>query len=372
MKVNINELKPGCILTADVWKSSNTPLLRKKTVLSIDHIRILNVFLVNNVFVEQKLVNGQVFKPNHIIQDKNEDKDSEMETVKVDSFFDRYLKAVQQYKKLFMNWQAGTKIDTFSVRKVFLPLYENEPTKDELMQLHHYSTKEDYIYYHSVSVSVFSYMLGKKVGLEKGEVIQLGLAGLLSDCGMSKLSFNVFDKKESLTAEEYEEVKKHPVLGYRMLEDNPGFSKNALLGIIQHHEREDGSGYPLHLEADQLNHFSKIIAVADVYHAMTSERKYRSKQSPYRVMGSLKIDQFGKLDHNLLNHFLQLMLDLSIGRKVRLNNGLVGEVLYQNVQDITRPIVKVNGEELFDLGKMTDVFIQEELPLNYSDGEVRS
>lgn len=366
MRVKINELKIGCILTENVWKSSSTPLVRKKTALTDEHIRILHFFLVDSVSVEPKLVNGKVFKPNQIIHDKNEEKISDTETIQVDSFIDRYLKAVQEYKKLFTNWQGGTKVDAYAVRKVFLPLYEIEPTKHELMQLHHYSTKQDYIYYHSVAVSVLSYTLGKRMGLENGEVIQLGLSGLLSDSGMSKLPFNVFEKKGVLTVEEYAEVKKHPVLGYRMIENVPGFSKSALLGIIQHHEKEDGGGYPLHLDGEQLHHFAKIISVADIYHAMTSERNYRSKQSPYKVIASLKIDQFGKLDHKVLNHFIQLMLDLSIGRKVILNNGLVGEVLYQNTQHPTKPIVKVHGEKHMDLAKTPDVFIEEELPLEYA------
>jgi HD-GYP domain-containing protein (c-di-GMP phosphodiesterase class II) len=362
MKVIINELKPGCILSEDVWKSSHAPLVKKKTVLSDEDIRILKIFLVDNVLVETKLVNGQAFKPSETIHDKNEEEFFEIG--QVDSFFDRYLTAVQQFKRLFTNWQGGTKLDAYSVRKVFLPLYEIEPTRDDLMQIHHYSTKQDYIYYHSVSVSVISYMLGKRMGFDNGEIIQLGLAGLLSDCGMSKLPFNVFEKKGSLTAEEFEEVKKHPIFGYRMLEGIPGFSKNALLGIIQHHEREDGSGYPLHIDVQQLHHFSKIIAVADVYHAMTSERNYRSKQSPYKVIASLKSDQFGKLDHKTLKYFIKLMLDLTIGCKVRLSNGLVGEVMYQNVQEPTRPIVKVQGEDHIDLAKVSDIFIEEQLPLD--------
>ncbi|WP_280771278.1 HD-GYP domain-containing protein [Salipaludibacillus daqingensis] len=369
MNVNINELKKGCILTEDVWKRSNTPLMRKKTVLTDEHIRILNIYLVENVCVEAKLVNGKIFKPNKVIKDEKEEKPEKKETVYEDSFLDRYLKAVQHYKKLFTNWQGGTKVDAYAVRKVFLPLFEIEPSKDELMQLHHYTTKQDYIYYHSVAVSVYSYLLGKRMGLKNGEVIQLGLAGLLSDCGMSKLPFNVFEKKGSLTEEQYEEVKKHPIFGYRMLEEVPGFSKNALLGIIQHHEREDGSGYPLNVEADQLHHFAKIISVADVYHAMTSERHYRSKQSPYKVIASLKVDEFGRLDHRILNLFIDLMLDLSIGRKVRLNNGLVGEVLYKNAQHPTRPIVQIHGNDHLDLAKNPDIIIEEEFPMDYEEVE---
>ncbi|PYZ91807.1 phosphohydrolase [Salipaludibacillus keqinensis] len=365
MNVNINELVSGCILTKDVWKKSNNPLMKKKTVLTKEHIQILTIFLVENVNVEPKLVDGSTFKPKKVNEEIKEDHEPIVQRRQDDSFINRYLKAVQQYKKLFIDWQGGMKVEAYEVRKVFLPLYEFEPTQDELMQLHHYTTKQDYIYFHSVAVSVFSYLLGKKLDLKSGEVIQLGLAGLLSDCGMSKLPFNVFEKKGSLTASEYNEVKKHPIIGYRMLEEIPGFSKNALLGILQHHEREDGSGYPLHIKRSKLHQYAKIISVADVFHAMTSERHYRSKQSPYKVIASLKIDQFGKLDHKILNQFIKILLDLSIGRKVKLSNGLVGEVLYQNSQHPTKPVVKVHRDEYLDLAKNPELFIEEELPFDY-------
>ncbi|MCR6108759.1 HD-GYP domain-containing protein [Bacillus sp. A301a_S52] len=366
MNVKTQNLIPGCILADDVYKRSNTPLLRKKTVLTEEHLRMLVVFLVERVKVEPTLVNGEAFKPGEGINIEVEEKEPDLKQdipEKEDTFIDYYLRAVQQFKRLFNDWQGGVKVDSFAVRNVFLPLYEQSPTKSDLMQLHHYSTKQDYIYYHSVAVSVFSALLGKRLGLKNGEVIQLGIAGLLADCGMAKLPFNAFERKSSLTAEQYEEVKKHPIIGYRMLEETQGLTKNALIGILQHHEREDGSGYPLREKGSKLHKYAKVIAIADVFHAMTSERFYRSKQSPYKVIDSLKVDQFGKLDHSLLNHLIQLTVDLSIGRKVRLNNGTIGEVLYQNHQHPTRPILKLidEGEILLDLLKHPEIVIEEEL-----------
>ncbi|UTR16594.1 HD-GYP domain-containing protein [Salipaludibacillus sp. LMS25] len=369
MNVKTRNLIPGCILADDVYKKSNTPLLRKKTILTEEHLHMLSIFFVKRVKVEPILVNGEVFKPGEEVEEVNEElelKESDLKhdiTEKEDTYIDYYLRAVQQFKRLFNDWQGGVKVDAFAVRNVFLPLYEQSPTKNDLMQLHHYSTKQDYIYFHSVAVSVFSTLLGKRLGLKNGEVMQLGIAGLLADCGMAKLPFNAFEKKSSLTAEQYEEVKKHPIIGYRMLEETQGLTKNALVGILQHHEREDGSGYPLKVRGSKLHQYAKVIAIADVFHAMTSERYYRSKQSPYKVIDSLKVDQFGKLDHSLLNHLIHLTVDLSIGTKVRLNSGAIGEVLYQNSQHPTRPILKLidEGDALLDLLKHPDIIIEEEL-----------
>ncbi|SDZ65001.1 HD domain-containing protein [Evansella caseinilytica] len=357
MKVKVEYLIPGCILSEDIYKKTNTPLMKKKTVLMEDDIDTLKAYLVPFVIVESKLVNGEVFEPKSTINEKSETKTNDSEEP---SFIDLYLSAVQQFKKMFSHWQGGTKVDAFKIRKLFLPLYEKLPGKEQLIEIHHYGTKHDYIYFHSVAVGILSACLGKKMNLSNGEIIQLGLAGLLSDCGMTKLPFNVFEKQGPLTVEEYNEVKEHPVVGYRMLEAVPGFSKGALLGVLQHHEREDGTGYPMGLKGEKLHLFAKIISICDIYHAMTSERHYRTKQSPYKVIESLDKDHFGKIDHIILSAFKSMMLDLAIGKKVRLSNGAVGEILFIEDKDPTRPLIKLDEtNSLLKLISYPEIFIEE-------------
>ncbi|MDQ0257553.1 HD-GYP domain-containing protein (c-di-GMP phosphodiesterase class II) [Evansella vedderi] len=354
MKVKTEYLVPGVILSDDVYIRTTSPIIKKKTVLSDEHINILKKFLVSDVLVELKLVDGTAYKPQDTLKEENLDKID-----KKNNFIDQFLFAVQQYKKLFTHWQGGAKVDAYTVRKIFLPLYETNPSKEDLLQLHHYGTKNDYIYFHSLAVSILSSSLGKKIGLSNGEIIQLGLSGLLADCGMAKLAFNVFEKKAPLSIDEYEEVKNHPLLSYKMLEDVPGFSKGALLGVIQHHERENGSGYPMKIKGKKMHLFAKIIIICDIYHAMTSERHYRAKQSPYKVIESLKKDQFGKIDHIVLSSFINMMLNLTIGKKVRLNNGLVGEVIFINENEPTRPMINVENDKMFNLTSHPEVFIEE-------------
>ncbi|ADU28301.1 HD-GYP domain-containing protein [Evansella cellulosilytica] len=356
MKVKIEYLIPGTILAEDIYKKTNTPIMKKKTVLTNELINILKIFMVPSVTIENKLENGSLFKANSVIVEDAKRKD----TIE-DPFIDRYLFAVQQFKKLFNHWQGGTKVDAFAVRKVFLPLYNKTPKKEDLIQLHHYSNKNEYIYFHSVAVSVLSSLVGRKMGLSNGEVIQLGLSGLLSDCGMAKLPFNVFEKKGALTIDEYEQVKTHPLFGYRMLEDVAGFTKEALLGVLQHHEREDGSGYQYKLKSNKIHLFAKIISICDIYHAMTSERHYRTKKSPYKVIESLRKEHFGKIDHIVLHHFTQVILDLSIGTKVRLSSNDIGEIVFLDEKEPTRPTIKLENGNLFELTSHHDVYVEEQL-----------
>lgn len=350
MIVNTNSLVPGCILSEDVYKKTNNPIMKKNTVLTEDDIKILKLFLVQQVNIENKLIDGKALN-----EKKNEGTNKKEKT----SFIDQYLSAVQYYKRLFTNWQGGTKVNPYEVRKLVLPLVDLTVTKKELISLHHYCTKNEYIYYHAVAVSVLCAAVGKKMKLSRGEIIQLGIAGLLADAGMAKLPFNVFEKSGPITLQEFEEVKKHPILGYKLLEDVPGFSKGVLIAILQHHEREDGSGYPMSIKGDKIHLFSKIIAICDIYHAMTSERAYKSKQSPFIVIESLKKDNFGKIDPIILNHFIETMFDLSIGKKVLLNNGETGKIVYIDENEITRPIIETEDGELINLKNDLELHIED-------------
>lgn len=359
MLVKTKYLIEGCILSEDVFKNTNNPIMRKKTVLSKELIQILNVFQIPQVHVEATLVNGKRFTPKKIEDDERSKKAEKEQTFEDNSFIDLFLKTVPKYKKLFQDWQGGAKVDINRLRKIFLPLVEVEPNKKHLLQLHHYGTKEDYIYFHSVAVSILSYMLGKKINLSKGELIQLGLAGLLLDCGMAKIPFKVFNKNGPLSVSEFKEVRKHPLLGVRMIESIPGFSKNALLGILQHHEREDGSGYPQGIKGAKTHLYAKIIAISDTYHAMCSERHYRTKQLPYKVLESMKKDHFGRFDHIVLSNFFELMTDIQLGTKVKLNNGEVGKVIYIDKYAFTRPTLEMENGETLLLTKHTELFIVE-------------
>ncbi|GEL07549.1 HD-GYP domain-containing protein [Salisediminibacterium halotolerans] len=365
MDVQVIDLKPGVILQEDVYKKTNAPIMRKNTVLTEERIHILELFFIDRVSVYNKTADGYTFLPEHRNETETDERSSGTE-IEVDTFLDRYERAVKQYKKMFQNWQGGLKVDAYAVRSLFLPLYELEPTKKELKNLSRYSTKAEYIYHHPVAVSIYSAMLGKRMNLSNGEIIQLGLSGLLSDCGMAKLPKYIFKKEGGLTADEFTEIRKHPVYGYRMIENVPGFSKAAMMGVLQHHEREDGSGYPLQVNETKLHFFARVIAVADMFHALTSERMYRSAKLPYEVLEAMKEEQFGQLDQQMINHFISLVTDLTDGQKIKLNTGEMAEIVLVNEENPFRPVVQIEGSpKRIDLAAEQDLLIEEEAVESY-------
>lgn len=357
MKVKPNQLELGCILAKDLISPSDQVLMRKKTVLTEDYIEVLNMFLVDSVEVEATLVDGQPFTPKEEI----EPEEKKQTKKKKDSFMDLYLQAVQIYKKLFYSWQAGSKVDILQIRKIILPLLEKlEEGPDEIITLHHYATKEDYIAHHAVSLGLLSAYIGLKFNYSKAEQVQLGIAGMMADSGMAKISNSIIQKKGPLTSLEFEEIKKHPMYSYQMIKEIPSITDGVSLGILQHHEREDGSGYPMALPSKKLHKFSRIIAVIDIFHAMTSERYYKVKQSPYNVIELIIKDNFGKYDIKVIQMLCSLIANFSIGTKIRLNNDEIGEIVFIEPHAPTRPMVKIEASgEFIKLANRQDLYIEE-------------
>ncbi|MGV3488552.1 MAG: HD-GYP domain-containing protein [Tuberibacillus sp.] len=360
MKVNRVDLVPGCVLSSDIYVKSTTPIMTKKTVLSKEHIDVLKAFLVDTVEVEPVLENGEAFKPSYIVNNNKKQQDHSI--THVNPFVDTYLQGVFQYKQLFETWQQGKNIDIFKVVSFLNPLIDkfiSHPT--ELMKLYQYSGSKDYIFHHSVSVGLLSAYFSTKLNYSKKEVFEIGMAGLLADCGMAKLPPRLYEKPNQLMKKEFFLLEKHPVYSYQMLKDLPTIKEGVMLGVLQHHERLDGSGYPLRLKNDKLHPYGKLIAVFDVFHAMICIRPYRPRQSLYKVLELMNQDQFGKFDHKILSLLIDEIAHLSVGTRVKLSNHEIGEIVFTDRMQPTRPIVRLENGATIALSHNRELFIEDVL-----------
>lgn len=201
---------------------------------------------------------------------------------------------------------------------------------------------DNYTYYHSVNVGVLSMVMGVALDMNRDELYKLGLGALLHDIGKVFIDRKIINKTDSLTPEEFEEIKKHPVLGYEHLNNaNLNFPASSLIGILQHHERMDGSGYPDGLSGEEINKFSRIIAISDVFDAMTTERPYRPGMMPSEVMEYLMGSAGTLFDAELVYLFTRKVAAFPLGTCVLLSNGLTAIVI-ENYEDCClRPKVKV-------------------------------
>lgn len=358
MRVNVKELQEGCIVAEDIYSLTNRPIIPNKAILTNELIEFLHAFLIKDVKVQKTLVNGMPFIPSEIIE---EEKNEIYEVETQPSLSELFLEAARDYKKEFSSWQSGLPLDITKVRSILLPLIEKtEGNESEIFSLHHLSNEKEYLFQHSIAVGLLSAFIGKKLQYSKGDIVQLGLAGCLADCGMAKISTQILNKKSALTSHEFDEIKNHPTYSYRMIQGSSLLRDIAKIGIFQHHERLDGSGYPLGEKIEKIHPFAKIIAVADTFHAMTSARLYRKKQSPFKVLEMIIQDNFGKFDIQAIKALQSGIMNFSIGSKVKLSDGQVAEILFIEEKAPTRPLIKIiDTQEIIHLEKSRDIFIEE-------------
>lgn len=338
MRVKSFQLVPGCVLLNDITGKSNKPIIPEKTVLTDEHISIIHKFLVETVDVSERLSDGKPFQPD--ITTKEQNTDGHLPPAK---FEEHYIQTVNHYKKLFNKWQNNAALDIPSVREALIPFFE---TVDEIgssvFTLHQYASKNEFIYHHSVSLGILSAFLAKKMGYEKGEWLQIGLAGSLSDCGMAKMAEATVMQNSPLNVTELEMIKQHPAYSYRMIEKAPALTSAVKLAVLQHHERLDGSGYPLGLAEEKIHHYARIITVCDVYYKMAYEGLYTKKESPFNAIRKLQNDQYAKLDHHVVHVFMDSLINYMAGKKVRLSTNQTGKIVFVEKKYPTRPIVKLD------------------------------
>ena len=165
-------------------------------------------------------------------------------------------------------------------------------------------------------------------------------------------------KPGKLTPDEFEEIKRHTIYGYDILKDVEGISPRVALVALQHHERLDARGYPDRLRSNEVDPLSRIVAVADVFHAMSSKRPYHEALPFHQVVREMRDGSFGELDPEVVSVFLKMMIRNLLGSKVKLTDGRWGEVVYINPHDDTNPLIRVD-DVFLDLSQERQIHIQE-------------
>lgn len=218
--------------------------------------------------------------------------------------------------------------------------------------------KNPYMYSHPANVALISFVIGKWLNLDFIKLENLVRAGLLHDIGKAKIKDSLLNKSETLTLEEIEKLKSHPVIGYKILDSVNIFDSEVLQGVLFHHERMDGTGYPLGLKGEKINLFSRIIAIADTFDAITATKTYSKGNSPLKAVEEIKANSFNHLDPYICQLFVSNTIAYYMGRAIRLSNEQVGKIVNINPLEITRPFVRCeNGDH--DLSVERDIEVVE-------------
>jgi len=191
-------------------------------------------------------------------------------------------------------------------KKIFeSPSMRGKTIKAIINTLHEKNKREEQ---HSHRVSALCKSMGEALGLTEKKIQELKIVGLLHDIGKIAIDENVLNKPGKLTDEEWKEIKRHPEIGYRILNTVNDMSDMANY-VLKHHERWDGKGYPKGIKGDEIPIASRIITIADSYDAMTSERSYRRALPKEVAIGELQKNAGSQFDPELLGVFIEKVLD---------------------------------------------------------------
>lgn len=208
---------------------------------------------------------------------------------------------------------------------------------------------DEYTFKHSVDVASIAMIVARQSKMPEKDVNQIGVAGLLHDLGKSEIPNEILNKPARLTDEEFEVMKSHPLKGYNLLKDKPDIAPEILMGVLQHHEKMSGNGYPLALPAAKISPYAKILAVADIYDALVTERPYKSGFSP-RDAVEMIMAMTEDLDVDVIKMFLKSVILYPVDSVVNLSTGEAAKVVENNIDYPTRPkVVTLTAGRVLDL-----------------------
>lgn len=221
------------------------------------------------------------------------------------------------------------------IEELFASIQRNPHAFNGLMRV---KRENSSLYTHALAVSALMIALGRQMRLDTTRIKQAGMAGLLMDVGMGHLPLDVSTINETLTDKEHEIVKTHTRLGYDFLAIGGEIPEEVMKVCLEHHERFDGSGYPLGLEGENISLFGRMAAVCDVYDSMTSDRPHRPRMEPNTAFDNMRESE-GQFDPEVLNQFVESLGVYPIGSVVLLTSHRLALVVDQNPDDYTRPRV---------------------------------
>lgn len=222
--------------------------------------------------------------------------------------------------------------------------------------LHNMRQFDDLTYAHSMNVALICNVFADWLHLSEDEKKIATACGMLHDIGKLKINDAIIKKPGKLTSEEYKAIQMHPALGYKILQHQK-ISEHIKNAALMHHEKCDRSGYPLKLSGEKIDPYAKMVAIADVYDAMTSARVYRGALCPFTVIELFENEGLHKYDIVYIMTFLENVINTYIDNKVLLSDGRKGIVKWIDRTHLSKPMLQMSDGSFLELSKEKDLKI---------------
>ncbi len=349
------QLIPGMILAKDVFDQNNKLIMSKGTIFTDVLIVKLDLYGILSVYIDEPASKEVPFaRPNY--------KESYNERIRNSAEFQEFRKTYNIEIASLQNTLNNviTKNASLDVEELVnhsLKIASDVSGRISLLDmLHNMRDYDDSTFSHCLNVSLICYIFAGWLKLSRQEVELATACGLLHDVGKLLVSKDIIQKPSRLTELEFTEMKKHPAAGYKLLVSQH-VDENIYASALMHHERCDGSGYPFGVNESQINKYAKIVAIADVYDAMTSARVYRDAMCPFKVIEIFEEEGFQKYDATYILTFLENVVNSYIQNRCLLSDGREGDIIFINKHKLSRPIVQCSNEYV-DLSTTPNLFIE--------------
>jgi len=318
-KVTVDELKPGMKLAKDIILNDGRFLLLKGFTLKERYIDKIRLYDIPYVYVEKEVEKVQYFNEEII-----------------------YSETFHNVNNIMKSVRNGGSIDVSSVKSTVSKIVQSIFNNDNVfMKLSGIRDIDNYTYLHSIDVCIYSIIAGKSLNLLPDMLNNLALGALLHDIGKCKIPPEILNKPAKLSESEFEIMKKHTEYGYDILRKTPGLSEDVARIALNHHEHWDGAGYPRGLKGEEIDLLSRIVAITDVYDALTADRVYRRRFMPHKAVEYLISNSRAQFDPQILNIFMDNIAVYPPDIIVMLSTGEIGKVVKSKGPPSIRPKIMV-------------------------------
>lgn len=380
-QVLLKELKPGMILAQPLVSPKGDLLMGAGTMLTVFVIALLQDpaymtdILPTGISVDEMTLHVEIpvrterLPVEDIVPAKQEGSERKPPDPAEDSLLDsEYVKTydtvIEELEKLFnpQTISRGLNLDAIGQLIADRHLDKLCDGARAVAQLHNMSREGSYLLHHSLHVAILAGLMGKWLHWPQEYRARLVLSGLMHDVGKLRIANDIWEKASRLSPQEMNIIRRHPTYSAEILtKSGLGNEADIMAGVLHHHERGDGSGYPSGIKKDLISPFGKIIAILDIYDAMTSNRSYAHKKSPFHVFDLLTADMMaGRIDAEYGVLFVKKICHSLTGSWVRLKSGEKAKIIYiDQSRTNSLPIVETTEGKFYDLAHDSQAKITE-------------
>lgn len=343
--IYIEDLKDGMILSKDLEINGRVLLVQDTQLTENIIYKLKNQYILDKIEVYDD--------KSQLYENMFSEKEKSIEEIE-----ESFQKLTDNMKDIFEGIYSIQSNGIEEVRKFAKKIQEElKSTSSVIKNIVIKGSGDDAIYRHSVNVAALSAILGKWIGLDEVKINLLTYSAILHDFGKTQINPQILNKKGKLRKDEIKEIERHPTITYNHIKEISFLDSSVSYGVLMHHEREDGSGYPLGIKGDKIHIFSKIIAIADVFDVVNSNRGYKKKKGALEALEIIKEEGLRKLNYEYCDIFLKHIINYYMGESVLLSDGNVGKIIQLDINNISEPLLLCE-DKFIDVKKEKNIVVE--------------